>query len=139
MIFLDTNVISETMRPRPDRSVLRWIENNGPLLTISTIVLAEILFGINKIRAPERSGRWEQVIARWRSQLGHRIHAFDEESADIYGPLMGKAKLLGTPIDTADGMIAAIALRHNAVLATRNTAHFQIPGLKLMNPWQHPA
>jgi predicted nucleic acid-binding protein len=139
MIFLDTNVISETMRPRPDGTVLRWIENNGPSLHISTIVLAEILFGINKVRASERSGRWQEVIARWRSQLGRRIHAFDEDSADVYGQFMGEAKLRGGPIDIADGMIAAIALRHNAALATRNTTHFQIPGLKLVNPWQHPA
>jgi predicted nucleic acid-binding protein len=139
MIFLDTNVISETMRPRPDGTVLHWIENNGPSLHFSTIVLAEILFGINKVRASERSGRWQEVITRWRSQLGRRIQPFDEESADIYGQIMGEAKLRGGSIDTADGMIAAIALRHNAALATRNTAHFQIPGLKLINPWQHPA
>jgi predicted nucleic acid-binding protein len=138
MIFIDTNVISETMRPKPEGTVLRWVENNGPSLHISTVVLAEILFGINKVRPSERSGRWQEIIVRWRRQLGRRIQPFDEESADVYAQFMGEAKLRGYPIDTTDGMIAAIALRHNAALATRNTAHFDIPGLKLINPWQHP-
>jgi predicted nucleic acid-binding protein len=136
MIFLDTNVISETMKPKPDRLVLHWIERNGPSLHLSTVVLAEILFGIHKIRSSGRPLRWKQAITRWRRQLNHRIAAFDADSADLYGQMMGAAKLRGATLDIADGMIAAIALRHKAALATRNTRHFEGLGLTIVDPWQ---
>jgi predicted nucleic acid-binding protein len=139
MIFLDTNVISETMRLQPDAGVVDWIEMHDSMLCLSTIVIAETAFGIFKVRPEQRSPRWVRRLAEWSDRLSSNIYSFDEASAEIYGKVMGTARLQGRAIDTADGMIAAIALRHNAALATRNTAHFQIPGLKLINPWQHPA
>jgi predicted nucleic acid-binding protein len=139
MIFIDTNVLSETMRLQPNSDVVRWIENHDPMLCLSTIVTAEMAFGIHKVDPAQRSPRWIRRLEEWESHLSERIFSFDKESAEIYGKCMGAASLRGCPIQIADGMIAAIALRHNAALATRNTAHFQIPGLKLINPWQHPA
>ncbi len=139
MIFLDTNVLSETMRLKPNADVLRWIENHDPMLCLSTMVIAETAFGIFKVKPDQRSPRWIRRLDEWRGRLPDRIFSFDQESADIYGKLMGEASLRGVPIDVADGMIAAIALRHKAALATRNTTHFDIPGLKLVNPWQYPA
>jgi predicted nucleic acid-binding protein len=139
MIFLDTNVISETMRLQPDARVIDWIEAHDPMLCLSTIVIAETAFGIFKVSPEQRSPRWVRQLAEWRDRLSRSIFPFDEASAEIYGKVMGTSSLHGSAINTADGMIAAIALRHNAALATRNTAHFQIHGLKLINPWQHPA
>ncbi len=135
MIFLDTNVLSETMRPRPDPGVTAWIVRNGPDLKASTIAFAEIAYGIQRVRASERSPRWAIALDAWRQQLGPNVHPFDDESADIYGRIMGEAKLAGRPIEPVDGMIAATTLRHGAALATRNTAHFRIAGLTLVNPW----
>jgi predicted nucleic acid-binding protein len=139
VIFLDTNVLSETMRLEPDRGVMIWLYDKEAALCVSTIVIAEIMFGIFRVREKERPARLLSRITMWRDRLQDSTFAFDEESADIYGQLMGESHRAGRNMSILDGMIAAIALRHNAALATRNTAHFDIPGLKLINPWQHPA
>jgi toxin FitB len=135
MIFIDTNVLSETMRMRPEPAVMAWIGYRQSELCLSTIVIAETLFGIQKVPQAQRAPRWMDLIGLWRSNLRGRIFAFDEKSADIYGHLMGESHLNGGNTSTLDGMIAAIALRHNAVLATRNTRHFDGLGLTLADPW----
>ena len=139
MIFVDTNVISEQMKPVPAPAVIQWLTDNDSQIALSAIVIAEIAFGIARIRNDERSPRLSYNLASLRRRMTGRIYPFDDASADIYGDIMGQSHLAGRTMSILDGMIAAIALRHNASLATRNTAHFQIPGLKLINPWQHPA
>jgi predicted nucleic acid-binding protein len=136
MIFLDTNVISETMRPRPDPVVFGWLEHNSTRLSASTVVLAEVRFGIMRVAERQRSPRWSMALEAWKDQLKGRIHAFDSACADLYGDIMGRAHLAGRPMQPLDGMIAAIALRHGAALATRNTKHFEGLGLRLMNPFE---
>lgn len=136
MIFLDTNVISEPMRTKADERVVAWIAANQGKLAISTIVLAEMAFGIERIRLDQRSRRFEGFIARTRSHFDGRIHGFDEESAMIYGVIMGEAHRKGRALTVPDGMIAAIALHHNATLATRNTTDFAFLRIKLVNPWE---
>jgi predicted nucleic acid-binding protein len=135
MIFVDTNVVSETMRARPSGAIDAWVDRNGDKLFISTVVLAEIRFGIERVRPDERSPRWSIVLKRWREQLVDRVAAFDEDSADAYGLIMGDAHLRGRAVAPVDGMIAAIALRHGAALATRNARHFEGLGLRLHDPW----
>jgi predicted nucleic acid-binding protein len=135
MIFLDTNVLSDTMKPRPDRIVEEWLANHGRELHLSTVALAELFYGIDRVSPLQRSPRWELVVERWRRRLAGRIHEFDEAAAETYGGLMGRASLSGRSMETADGMIAAIALRHGAALATRNVRHFQIEGLRVVDPW----
>ena len=90
MIFLDTNVISEPMRAKANERVVAWIGTNQGKLAISTIVLAEIAFGIERIRPEQRARRFEGFLARTRSHFDGRIHGFDEESAMIYGVIMGE-------------------------------------------------
>ena len=135
MIFLDTNVLSEPMRPKADPRVVAWIEKNQGKLAISTVVLAEIAFGIERIRPDQRAKRFEGFLARTRSHFNGRIHGFDEGSAMIYGVIMGEAYRKGRALTVPDGMIAAIALYHNAALATRNTSDFEVLKIKLVNPW----
>jgi predicted nucleic acid-binding protein len=135
MIFLDTNVLSDTMKPRPDKIVEEWLVDHGRELHLSTVALAELFYGIRRVAPLQRSPRWELIAERWRQRLAGRIHEFDEAAAEAYGGLMGQASRLGRPMDTADGMIAAIALRHGASLATRNLRHFQIEGLRVIDPW----
>jgi predicted nucleic acid-binding protein len=135
VIFLDTNVISEQMRPHPNPSVIQWLTRNDPQVALSTIVIGEITFGITRIRNDERSPRLAFNLASLRSRMSGRIHPFDDSSADIYGDIMGQSHLAGRTMSVLDGMIAAIALRHKAALATRNGRHFLDLGLTIIDPW----
>jgi predicted nucleic acid-binding protein len=139
VIFLDRNIISETMRAAPDTHVKGWLREQKPDLSVSTVVLGEILFGIAKVRPQERSPRWTIILKEWRIRFVGNIHAFDEPSAEIYGEIMGQSHRSGLNLSMADAMIAAVALRHGAALATRNTKHFETLGIPLINPWEHEA
>lgn len=139
MILLDTNVISETMHRAPQRQVLRWLDDHAAELAASAVAMGEILFGIERVRADERSGRLRAGFEQWVMRLEGRIHPYDQACCEIYGVLMGAASRRGIVVSVPDGMIAAIALRHGAALATRNTRHFRFTGLTVINPWRHPA
>jgi len=136
VIFLDTNVVSETLKRSPEPSVLRWLEKHDAELALSTVVIAELAFGISKIRPDERAQRLADGLDAWRSRFAGRIFAFTEEAALSYGELMGEAARVGRPMSAPDGMIAAIARVHSAPLATRNVADFRETGLVLVDPWR---
>ncbi len=135
MIFLDTNVVSEPMRHEASPLVVEWLAKHEKQLALSTVVLAEIVYGIFSVRKAERSPLWLDQLLFIREKYDGQIYAYDEKSALIYGRMMGDRKLAGRPSSVVDGMIAAIALQHGAALATRNQKHFQGVGLKLINPW----
>ncbi len=135
MIFLDTNVVSELVRPAPDKKVIEWLVKHDTALALSTIVLAEITYGIEKIRPDERARRLEGFPAELQRRYAGRLYHFDGESALLYGVLMGHSRRQGRILSTADGMIAAIALRHHGELATRNLEDFVLPNLIVHNPW----
>lgn len=135
MIFLDTNVVSETLRKAPNEAVLAWLVRNDAELALPTITIAEIAFGIGKVRPEERAARLEQGLASWRHRFADRIFAFTEAAALAYGEIMSAASRCGRPMATADGMIAAIAHINGGRLATRNTTDFASTGLHLISPW----
>lgn len=135
MIFVDTNVISETMRRTPDGTVLRWLEKHDAELAISTVVIAELAFGISKIHPDQRAVRLSAGLDAWRQRFAGRLFGLTEEAALAYGELMGNAARQGRPMSAPDGMIAAIALVHDCPLATRNVFDFQTTGIALKNPW----
>ena len=136
MIFLDTNVLSEAMRIAPDARVMRWLGALGERGSVSTVVLAELRFGIERIRPSERAPRLANVLAELVHGYAGRIHGFDLDAAFIYGEIMGKASRAGRPMQAPDGMIAAISLRHKAELATRNVRDFEALGVTVVNPWE---
>jgi predicted nucleic acid-binding protein len=135
LIFLDTNVVSELVKPRPDAKVIAWLTKHDLTLALSTVVLAEIVYGIEKIKPNERARRLEGFPAELQRRFAKRLCHFDAESALLYGILMGYSRRAGRILSTADGMIAAIALRHRADLATRNVQDFGFPNLRIHNPW----
>lgn len=135
MIFLDTNVVSELVKPQPNAQVISWLTKHDLSLALSTIVLAEITYGIEKIRPDERARRLEGFPAELQRRYARRLYSFDQESALLYGVLMGHSRRQGRMLSTADGMIAAIALRHGGELATRNVDDFMLPNLIVHNPW----
>ncbi len=137
VIVLDTNVISELMRPQPDQRVLAWANCLDPEgVAITAMNEAEILHGL--ARLPD--GRRKQALRRsWdalAADLFHgRVWPFTREAAHWYGELVSHRERLARPIATTDAVIAAIALAHRAPLATRDTNDFSELGLQLINPW----
>lgn len=135
MIFLDTNVVSETLRSSPEARVLQWLERHDAELALTTIVIAEIAFGIEKIRPDRRAGRLSQGLDAWRRRFAGRIFSFTEEAALAYGEIMGLGVRSGRSMSAQDGMIAAIARIHDAPLATRNRSDFEIAKISVIDPW----
>lgn len=135
MIFLDTNVVSETMRRNPDTAVIAWLVRNDAELALPTVTIAEIAFGIAKIRPERRSVRLEQDLAAWRHRFADRIFPFTEAAALAYGEIMSAAARQGRSMTATDGMIAAIARVNGGRLATRNLTDFETTGLDLVFPW----
>jgi predicted nucleic acid-binding protein len=136
LIFLDTNVVSETLKKTPSQAVVAWLTSFDAELALGSIVIAEIAFGIEKIRPDERADRLSLGLARWRARFADRIFGFTEEAALIYGEIMGDALRHGRQVSVQDGMIAAIALEHGGRLATRNIRDFKHLGLNLVSPWE---
>jgi predicted nucleic acid-binding protein len=135
LIFIDTNVISESMRKSPDPAVTHWLERHDAQLALSTVAIAEIAFGIQKIVPDQRALRLEQRLIAWRRRLADRIFGLTEEAALAYGEIMGAASRGGHVMSAPDGMIAAIAKINGGGLATRNLADFETTGLRLVSPW----
>ena len=136
MIFLDTNVVSETFKKGPDPAVIAWLVRHDAELALPTVAVAEIAFGIQKIRPDQRADRLEEGLSSWRRRFSDRMFAFTEEAALSYGEIMGDAVRQGRAMSAPDGMIAAIARINGGHLATRNLKDFQTAGLELISPWE---
>jgi toxin FitB len=138
MILLDTNVISELMRPRPEASVLSWFDSvEGQALFTSAIAEAELWAGIELLPAGQRREAWQVAVADMLAEdFADRILAFDSVAARAFGIINGTRAGLGRPISTADCQIAAIARVHGFRLATRNVRDFEHCGIDIVNPWQ---
>ena len=137
MILLDTNIISELMRPSPQASVVAWLNEQEPLdVHISVITIAEIEYGLKVL--PEGQKRWSlQQKFEWFVAQGfeQRILDFTETAAHHYADIMAHRRSLGMPMSVPDGQIAAIARTHHFKLATRNIKDFEECGLTLVNPF----
>jgi len=137
VILLDTNVVSEPMRPEPDRNVLEWLDAQAAeSLYLSTVSLAELLLGIESLPVGKRRKALaavldEQIIALF----GERIVAFDTRAAETYPRIVIRAHQRGHPIAVADAQIAAIAASRQFSVATRDAAPFQAAGVPIINPW----
>jgi hypothetical protein len=136
LIFLDTNVVSETLRQAPDVGVIAWLVVHDAEIALPTVTIAEIAYGIAKIRPDERAGRLTAGLDRWRARFRDRIFGFTEDAALAYGEIMGKAARQGRGLSVPDGMIAAITIVHGGRLATRNLADFAVTGIALVSPWE---
>ena len=135
MIFLDTNVLSETLRKSPNPTVIAWLVRHDAELALPTVTIAEIAFGIQKVLPDQRATRLEQGLSDWRHRFADRIFGLTEAAALAYGDIMGAASRQGLGMSAPDGMIAAIARVNGGRLATRNLADFHTTGLKLISPW----
>jgi predicted nucleic acid-binding protein len=137
--LLDTNVLSELMRPAPAQEVLRWF--GGAVtsqLHTSTINQAEILAGIAALPAGRRRDALALAAQEiFEDEFAGRCLAFGSTAAEQFALVTATRKRAGRPIDTVDAQIAAIALAAQLGLVTRNTRDFEgIEGLEVVNPWQ---
>lgn len=137
MILLDTNVLSEPLKPIPDAAVLTWLgrQVRSSLFT-TTVTQAELLFGVCLLPEGPRRSRLEIAVREVMVEaFAGRLIAFDGEAAEAFADIACRRRAVGRPISHADGMIAAIARSRGAVLATRNTTDFEDCGVEVTNPW----
>jgi hypothetical protein len=133
MVLLDTNVISEMMRPEASPSVLQ----RAPEVYSSIITLAEVYYGIELLPAGKRRHELLAGADRMFSKvLAGRVFAFEDEAAHAFARIASVRRKAGKPIAEMDAQIAAIARVHGAILATRNTADFEGCGIRVVNPWR---
>jgi len=136
MNFLgDTNLLSEPIKPKPNPRVVAWITAHRKELYISSISIAEIRRGIERL--PE--GRRKTACKLWFTKLckdtKDRTLSFNASTAHVWGQLAAKWERAGVTVPDLDGFIAATAIRHNLALVTRNVSDFQNTGLRVINPF----
>jgi toxin FitB len=135
--LLDTNVVSELVRPVPEERVAVWfVAQPANDLYLSAVTLGELVRGIVKMPG----GRRREALSRWvevdlPSQFEQRILPFDQAAAAVWGEIMGEGDRRGRRLAVLDAQIAAIAVRHGLVVATRNNTDFQAAGVAVLNPW----
>ena len=137
MIIVDTNVISELMRPRPDTRVATWARFQPPDELFTTAVSeAEVRYGVARlpagVRREELHHAADQIL---RGLMRDRILPFDSEAAQRFASIMAERRRAGHKISIPDAQSAAIVASHGATLATRNTRDFQDCGVRVINPW----
>ena len=138
MIILDTNVLSELMRPAPDGLVVQWMDTqpNASLFT-TTVTQAEILYGVSVLPAGKRKqGLAAAVDAMFEQDFKGRVLPFDSPAAVAFAAICADRVRLGRPISQFDAQIAAIVRSRGAALATRNTPDFAECGIQVIDPWQ---
>ena len=140
MIILDTNVVSEPLKPAPEPAVLDWLDRQAPeTLHLTTINLAELLAGIELLPAGRRRDALAQALTGQVLPLFEdRVLGFDTAAAEAFARVNAGALAAGNSIGFADAAIAAIALAHGFALATRNVRDFKGTGVVLVDPWAGP-
>lgn len=136
MILLDTNVISEAMKPAPERAVRDWLDAQAAeTLFLSSVTIAELSFGIAALPKGRRKDNLIAALEGLLALFAARIQPFDTAAARCYEELSAKARIAGRGFPTPDGYIAAIAATQGFVVATRDASAFAAAGLKVINPW----
>jgi predicted nucleic acid-binding protein len=137
MIVLDTNVISEAMKPIPHPEVRAWLNDQAvETLYLSSVTIAELLFGIGAMPIGKRKDMLIQILEGVVEMFRDRVLPFDHEAARCYADLAIKAKSAGLGFPTPDGYIAAIAASKGFIVASRDIGPYSAAGVSIINPWQ---
>jgi predicted nucleic acid-binding protein len=137
MIVLDTNVVSEAMKPEPHPAVRAWLNDQAAeTLYLSSVTLAELLFGIGALPAGKRKNMLARALDGLLGLFRDRVLSFDIDAARCYADLAVKAKSGGRGFPTPDGYIAAIAASRDFIVASRDTAPYEAAGISVINPWE---
>lgn len=136
MIVLDTNVVSELMRPTPDPAVVAWAQaQTAPELAMTAITVAEVRFGIERLPEGRRKDELRAAADEVFSTFAEDVLAFDGPPAAVYADIASRRERSETPINGFDAQIASICRVRQARLATRNVKDFAGTGIEVVDPW----
>jgi toxin FitB len=137
MIILDTNVVSEPLKLKPDDAVLAWLDKQIPeTLYLTTTSLSELLSGIEKMPSGKRQSALRiEMLDVIKVLFGNRILPFGYDDAINFAAITARTQASGVSISFGDGQIAAIGLSHGYAIATRDESPFLAAGLTVINPW----
>ncbi len=135
--LIDTCVLSELVRPRPDRHVVSWMEScEEEAIFLSVLTLGEIQKGIEKLAPGKRRNELQAWLDRdLRRRFAGRLLDIDGEVALVWGRVQASMERAGTPLPTIDGLLSATALAHNLTIVTRNVDDFLPSGANVFSPW----
>lgn len=136
MILLDTNVVSEAMKPEPHQAVRDWLDAQvEDTLFLSSVTVAELMFGVGALPRGKRRDKLAATLDDVLELFAPRILPFDREAAERYAGLAVKARAAGRGFPTPDGYIAAIAASRGFAVASRDASAFKAAGLQVIDPW----
>lgn len=138
MIVLDTNVLSEMLKPTPEPTVIKWLRDQpSPSLFTTAVTRGEILYGIRVLPdGKRRQALWDAAVPMFNEDFAGRVLSFDNDAADAYADIGASRRAAGRPISQFDAMIAAMVRSRGASLATRNVKDFEECGIEVLNPWE---
>jgi toxin FitB len=136
--LLDTCVLSEFVKPRPEPKVVDWLNGvDTGRVFLSAVTIGEIQLGISNLPASNRRTELEIWLdGTLPTQFSDRVLPLDADTFVVWGQMTAQQRRQGQPMAVMDSLIAATALHHKMVLVTRNVADFQSTGLSLLNPWE---
>ena len=134
MIVVDTNVLSEPLRQRPEPRVLAWLAQR-PAVVITSVSVGEILAGVARLPEGKRRADLASGVSASIDSTAD-VLPYDEAAARVFASIQVARRKAGRPLSTEDRMIAAICISRGATLATRNTTDFEGLGLELIDPWR---
>lgn len=136
MIILDTNVVSETMKPQPAAAVIAWLDRQViDTLFLTSLTQAELLAGVASMPDGQRRDRLAASLDATFALFDGRILPFDEPAARYYAQLAAATRQSGRGFPVPDGYIAAIAAARGFAVASRDAAPFRAAGLRIIDPW----
>ena len=137
MIIVDTNLVSEAMKPNPNPAVLNWLNNQvAETLYLSSVTMAEMLFGIAALPTGKRKNMLTQALNGLLELFKERVLPFDADAARYYAELAVMAKDRGRGFPIPDSYIAAIAVSRHFIVASRDTAPYEAANVPVINPWK---
>jgi hypothetical protein len=137
MIVVDTNIISELMRPAPSPMIVDWVRRQRPSeLCTTAVTVAEIRYGLERLPDGRRKNDLLEAVGEIFRSFGDYVFPFDTAAAGHYARIVTHRDKIGRPMDGFDGQIAAICRARRADLATRNVRDFEETGIKIIDPWR---
>ena len=135
--LLDTCVLSELVKPKPEKNVIEWVDaHDEHQLFLSVVTIGELHKGIAKLPEGERRTRLEKWVEEdLTSRFHQRIFSVDSDVASTWGSMLGEAEAGGTPLPVVDALIGATAKVHECTVVTRNVADLERTGVDVINPW----